>query len=479
MMHTTEALTDLCGKMSSYFFCHLLQSSRISFGPTFRNRLFPEKQYRCVQHFCLQRRTSAFPCYVLDITAYHPQQQNVNVTANLFLNVYGMNPVNYTLDLCSVLNGALCPLPTYNFIGADSITLPSSLGVTDRIPGIAFKIPDLEGFAQLTLTEIGTGDVKACVQATLANGWSAHQPAVEWVTASFAIVALLSAVAHTVYALYWSTKASSFAKTVDPASPYFALASFRFLDLFYLYQAIASSAFLNINYPSLYRAFTLNFGWAMGLLSTSPDSSFQASVDDMRHRTGGQLADSTSASAIGLVNRKYSPYNVRGYDAGLLPIFASTLVRRTEEISSDIIRVLSKLKFTVIDLALPGKVDNTPNTGLGRVRTNLAQSLAVQGEVQTVTPGSDNVLEAGIPIYVNSIHVGTANAFMTMFLYALIVLAIAVVMLLIGYAILLAVKGPRKSQGSFGRKGPIEYNEFAQSWLVRLVRFNIHNTSER
>lgn len=60
------------------------------------------------------------------------------------LNVYGMHPVNFTIDLCSLFNGALCPLPTYNFTGSDTVPLPSSLGVNEKIPGIAFKIPDLE-----------------------------------------------------------------------------------------------------------------------------------------------------------------------------------------------------------------------------------------------------------------------------------------------------------------------------------------------
>ncbi|EGN99900.1 hypothetical protein SERLA73DRAFT_180185, partial [Serpula lacrymans var. lacrymans S7.3] len=68
-------------------------------------------------------------------------EPNVNVTANLVLNVYGMHLVNFTLDLCSLFNGALCPLPQYNFTGSDSLQLPASLGVSGRIPGIAYQIP--------------------------------------------------------------------------------------------------------------------------------------------------------------------------------------------------------------------------------------------------------------------------------------------------------------------------------------------------
>jgi hypothetical protein len=60
----------------------------------------------------------------------------------------------------------------YNFTGTDTLTLPPSL----TIPVNIYKIPDLEGF--FVLTEVGTGAIKACIQATISNG-SAHQPAAE------------------------------------------------------------------------------------------------------------------------------------------------------------------------------------------------------------------------------------------------------------------------------------------------------------
>src|ERR1700722_14018686 len=104
-----------------------------------------------------------------------------------------MHPVNFTINLCSILNGQLCPLPMYNFTGSDTIVLPSIVDISKKIPSVAFKIPDLEAYAQLTLTEVGTGQVKACMQATLSNGWSAHQPAVDWITGLFALGVFLVA----------------------------------------------------------------------------------------------------------------------------------------------------------------------------------------------------------------------------------------------------------------------------------------------
>ncbi|KNZ80460.1 Flavin carrier protein 2 [Termitomyces sp. J132] len=347
-------------------------------------------------------------------------QANVNVTANLLLNVYGIHAVNVTLDLCDIFNGALCPLPMYNFTGSDSISLPKSLAVQEKIPNIAFTIPDLEGVAQLVLTEVGTGKVKACVQATLSNGWSAHQTSVEWVTGSIAFATLLVSI--------WQSLSLE------------AILPFRFIDLLFLYQTIASTSLLSLNYPSVYRAFTLNFAWAVGLFSTPPTSSFQPSIDRMRHLTGGNLANATSASAVGLVNRKLSPYNL---------IISATQVsshssRRTADFSA------TWAKFMLSDF---------PTS----FRSTLAS--ATQGtDVQTVTTSSSNVLQAGIPIYVNTLHIATANAFMTVFLCSLIFLACALVVFILGLVVIL-VLGRVECKTKFERV----YLLFAQAWGIRLA----------
>ncbi|PFH49776.1 hypothetical protein AMATHDRAFT_62533 [Amanita thiersii Skay4041] len=354
-------------------------------------------------------------------------QPNVNVTANLFLNVYGLNPVNYTIDLCNILGGALCPLPMYNFTGADSISLPDSLGVAGRIPGIAYKIPDLEGFAQLTLTEMGTGKIKACVQATLSNGWSTHQPSVEWVTGGFAIGALVSALSQS-----WSPT---------------AIAPLVLLDLLFLYQTIASSAFLNLNYPSAYRSYTLNFAWATGLLSST---TIQTSIDRMRHLTGGKLADSSSGSAIGLVNRKLSPYNVPNIKLATLPLSLPSIAPVTRLV-------------TGLFKSFSGTSSFTP-----KLHVNLGSNVDNYGNVQTVTANSANVLQAGIPIYVNSIHIATANAFMTVFLVLLVLVAILLSVFALIYLVALVLDRIDSKNSHLWRRIRHDYPCFVKAWTLRL-----------
>jgi len=321
----------------------------------------------------------------------------------VFLNVYGLHPVNYTLNLCDIMDGALCPLPMYNFTGADTLSLPQSLGIAGRIPNTVFKIPDLEGFAQLTLSEVGTGNIKACIQATLSNGWSAHRQSVEWVTGAFAIAALLSAIWQS-----WSPE---------------AVAPFIFVDLFHLYQTIASTALLNLNYPSVYRAYALNFAWAMGFLPSTP---IQDSINHMRHLTGGTLADSSTGSAVSLVNRELSPYNAA----------ANSIVRAAKA------------------LAKPMLFSFGPD----------------QGTVQTVTAGSSNVLQAGVPIYVNTLHIATANAFMTVFLTVLMLSAIAITTLGLIYAALLGLATMRNPRKTILWKELLKsYPCYLRAWALRLV----------
>jgi hypothetical protein len=321
-----------------------------------------------------------------------------------------MHPVNITLNICEFFNGGLCPLPLYVFNGSETLTLPSSIKVSSQIPRIAYKIPDLEAFAQLTLTEVGTGQLKACIQSTLSNGWSTHQPGVSWGIGSLAFVALFSAA--------W--------QSFLPDS----IAPFRLLDLLGLYQTIASSGFFDLNYPVIYRAFTLNFSWAMGLFSQSPTSSMQSSITNLRHLTGGDLAGSTAGGSVALVNRKLSPYS---------GAYALTSLQ-----------------------ALP-RVDLSMSTG--EVLTSRGGLIPAVREVQTVTAQSSNVLDAGVPIYANTIGIATANAFMTTFFSALILLAAALTLLIIIYGVI-ALSSRNRSHWIKSR-----FPIVARSWLLRIVRF--------
>ncbi|GJJ06123.1 hypothetical protein Clacol_000312 [Clathrus columnatus] len=315
---------------------------------------------------------------------------NLRVTANIFLNVYGMRPINITEDFCTILGNAICPLPTYNFTGSATIPLPSSLDVASRVPQIAYKIPDLEAFAQLTLTDINTGDVAACIQATLSNGWSTRQPAVAYTTGGFAIFALISSLLHSLL------PSTPFAPS--PTYSFLSIAPTRFVDYILLSQQIALTGFLHLNFPLVYRAFVTNFAWSLGLF---PDSQpIQRAIDHMRHLTGSKLSDGVQ-NPIAFVNRALSPYNeVPG-------VLASSALALAEDMGTKLL--------------------------IGRDGTD---SSAGQGPPATVTNNDQDILSAGIPVYVNSLSIGTANAFMSVFFTVLIGAVVGAVILGIMYLVL-------------------------------------------
>jgi len=259
------------------------------------------------------------------------------------------------------------------------------------VPNIAYKIPDLEAFAQLTLTDINTGSIAACVQATLSNGWTARQSAVSFTTGAFGIFALFSALLHS---LLPST----------PLAPAFMIPSIaptRFVDFILLFQQIALTGLLHLNFPVVYRAFTLNFAWSLGLFPGSQP--IQHAINRMRHLTGGNLADGVQ-SPTAFVNRQLSPYNV------------------------------------------PVPTGSSPSSFLGRANVALVtmnQTLAATtdssagaGPPATVTGGQADILPAGIPVYVNSLDIGTANAFMSVFFTVLIGLIVGTGVLGLVYALL-------------------------------------------
>lgn len=310
------------------------------------------------------------------------------------------------------------------------MTLPDSVDISQYVPSIAYVIPDLEAYAQITLVETTTGDTKACLQITASNGWSMHQPAVSWATAAVAFLALASAA--------WQSLV-----------PETLLAPFRLLDLLGLYQIIAFSALLDLNYSVVYRAFALNFSWAIGLFFQS-DSSMQNSIDNMRRLTGGDVGDSTS-NGVALVNRKLSPYN------DVAANFVSSISARS----------LSAVEF--IESLFPS--DFSASKLLATSANSLVSTPSINEAVQTVTADSDNVLEAGIPIYASAAGVTTDNAFMTVFFVALILLAISIGVLAILYGVLRVFTRNGLNSPVWARNIRGRYPIIVRQWGLRVVSY--------
>ncbi|KAK8853218.1 hypothetical protein IAR55_003920 [Kwoniella newhampshirensis] len=294
-------------------------------------------------------------------------ENNLNVSANLYLNVYGIQAVNTTLNLCDYFEGVICPLPQVNFTGYGTYPIPSRY--SSRIPGIAYTVPNLEGYARIELIREETGEIAACLQATLANHKTTEQTAVKWATGMFTLVAFLAALFHTAAA--------------NSPSP----AQYRWFDVLFLFQAAAATGLMHLNYPLAYSAFVQNFHWALGLFHST---SMQNSINKMREKTGGHL-DGTAYSDVQYINRKFSPYNV----------YASM---------NEVTQSSSAFKSFLAESA-------TSNEHLEHFAKRVAIPSALAQNATTD-------LDTGLPVYTNTMGVAEANAYDTIFFVFLAFIAI-------------------------------------------------------
>ncbi|CAE6516908.1 unnamed protein product [Rhizoctonia solani] len=351
---------------------------------------------------------------VFDVTA-SSLRNDLRVALALNLTVYGMQPLSLDLNLCQ-LASAVCPLPLYNFSGQGTLPIPSSF--SSKIPTIGYTVPDLEAYAQLELLRVDTGEVAACVSATLSNGWSMRQPGATWSAVSVVLFSIVTSALWSLSKAKWSgVETGNWAEKE----------LWRVVDVISFVQMIGISALLNLNYPSAYRAFAENFPWV--LLLTGPIPS-QSAIDHLRQRTGARLGDDAlptdeyvnrkysppSQSAIDhlrqrtgarlgddalptdeYVNRKYSPYNA-------LTLGPTESVVQNVDLGNNYWYSFSSLNTTGLDTT--------------------SSSLDKRVFINPATVTADDTLPGGVPVYVNGAGVATANAFLGVFFEWLVIGAI-------------------------------------------------------
>ncbi|WVF73078.1 hypothetical protein IAT40_007897 [Kwoniella sp. CBS 6097] len=327
-------------------------------------------------------------------------ESNLNVSASLYLNVYGIEAVNQTINLCDFFSGVICPLPQVNFTGYGTYPIPTKY--TSQIPGIAWHVPNLEGYARVQLLREGTGEVAACLQATLSNGWSTRQTAVSWATAMFTLVALLVGLLHT--------------GAVNSPSP----AQYRWFDILFIFQAAAATGLMHLNYPLAYSAFTQNFHWALGLFKSS---AVQSSINKMRAKTGGNM-DSTAYPEVQYINRKFSPYNV---------------YTSLNEVTA------SKAAFQnfLAENTISARSDSSAVDSISHLmkRAKITSALA---------QNASSELSSGLPVYSNTLSIPEANAFDTVFFFFLAFVAIAIAFHVLLFGVLfVAEKAGRGRRDTF------------------------------
>jgi len=134
-------------------------------------------------------------------------------------------------------------------------SIPVSSSDVRNIPSIALSIPDFEGSAVLRIFSNATQTQIACFSAVMRNGASfSHPAAVGSVLGIFTFVALLASFATAIYGV-----------SVPHIRTHYAH-SLSVLVLFEVFQSIFFSGALSVNWPSVLAAWWSNFAWSAGMI---------------------------------------------------------------------------------------------------------------------------------------------------------------------------------------------------------------------
>ncbi|KAF2458372.1 hypothetical protein BDY21DRAFT_420989 [Lineolata rhizophorae] len=207
---------------------------------------------------------------------------------------YGENRFDLTFNPCYANIDSLCPMRENVSIEANGV-IPIGPEDVQGIPNIAYSIPDFEGeailriFANSTQTEIG------CFSAVVTNGNTFRQPeAVGSILGIFTAVAVVTSFATAMYG-----------ETVTVMRKHYAHSLSVFV-VFAVLQHIYFTGALSMNWPSVLVAFWSNYAWASGMIYSE---GMQNSINDFIGANKGNTS-AVGAAGVGEAN----PNLGGGYD---------------------------------------------------------------------------------------------------------------------------------------------------------------------
>ncbi|KAI0543051.1 hypothetical protein GGR58DRAFT_7106 [Xylaria digitata] len=204
-----------------------------------------------------------------------------NVTAWLTVTAFGQEFYRNEFNPCSPATFVqqLCPVPPGHFGANGSQAIPAEF--VDKIPAIAFQLPDVAAQAKLELKSLDDNSTIGCVQSEVTNGKTVNVPAVSYIAAGVAAGALVLGGASAVSAAISGAAAGAGSSVggVGTVSPSFG-------EVFGVFHGFALNGMMSVQYPQVYRSFSKNFAFSTGLI---PWKAMQIGIDNFRARTGGNL----------------------------------------------------------------------------------------------------------------------------------------------------------------------------------------------
>ncbi|KAI0423184.1 hypothetical protein F5X98DRAFT_6081 [Xylaria grammica] len=311
-----------------------------------------------------------------------------NVTAWLTVTAFGQDLYHNEFNPCSPATFVqqLCPVPPGHFGANGTQAIPPEF--VDKIPAIAFQLPDVAAQAKLELTSLDDNSTIGCVQSEVTNGKTVNVPAVSYVAAGLAAGALVLGGASAISAAVSGAAAGAGSSVggVGTISPTFG-------EVFGVFHGFALNGMMSVQFPQVYRSFSKNFAFSTGLI---PWEAMQISIDNFRAKTGGNL----TRDSVELLQK-----TTLVFPDGSTSSANGTLFRRA-------FNDITSLTLRDIDT----QVNSTVTGGNGANPTESSIRTAV----------------SGIQGFVNTLSVPESNTFMTVLeIIAIVIAAIIVSILLV------------------------------------------------
>ncbi|CAF9929183.1 MAG: hypothetical protein ALECFALPRED_004263 [Alectoria fallacina] len=211
---------------------------------------------------------------------------NESIMMYIGVFAYGESRFDLTFNPCNAQIYSLCPMNSSVAISADGI-IPVDQSDVSGIPAIALGIPDFEGQAILRIFGNSTETEIGCYSAVVTNGASfSHPSSVGTVLGIFSLVAIVASLATAVYGDHIPTMRTHYAHSLSV------------FVVFAVFHHIYFTGALSMNWPSVLAAFWSNFAWSAGMIYSEPmQNSINQLIGSNKGNTSIVGAASSGASA--------------------------------------------------------------------------------------------------------------------------------------------------------------------------------------
>lgn len=180
-------------------------------------------------------------------------------------------------------------------ISADGI-IPVDQSDVSGIPAIALTIPDFEGQAILRIFGNSTETEIGCYSALVTNGATfSHPSSVGTVLGIFTLVAIVASLATAVYGDHIPTMRTHYAHSLSV------------FVVFAVFHHIYFTGALSMNWPSVLAAFWSNFAWSAGMIYSEP---MQNSINQLIGSNKGNISIVGAASSGASANDLDGGYSI-------------------------------------------------------------------------------------------------------------------------------------------------------------------------